>query len=172
MSLPTDSVGHTFEGLYQDWWETVRSTAMTILGADDAAQDVAQRVFLRLWHSGAWRRIDCPREFFRRAAVNGAVSAGRRTRRRYELLRELARLPASFGLSPENELLRKEQFEALERLIETLPPRCGLVCSLVFLGELTHLEAARVLGITPKAVEKQVARARRLLGNAGGVDAS
>lgn len=48
-------------------------------------------------------------------------------------------------------------------MIEALPARCAMVSRLVFLDELTHAEAARALDISPKAVEKQVARARRRL---------
>jgi DNA-directed RNA polymerase specialized sigma24 family protein len=41
-----------------------------------------------------------------------------------------------------------------------LPPRCGLVLALTHLQALTHSEAAERLGISEKAVEKQVRRGR------------
>jgi RNA polymerase sigma factor (sigma-70 family) len=56
----------------------------------------------------------------------------------------------------------------LERMIERLPRRCAVVCRLVYLEELTHSEAARALGMSVKAVEKQVARARRRLRSLAG----
>ena len=49
------------------------------------------------------------------------------------------------------------------RRILRLPPRCRATCALVFLGGLTQREAAGRLGVSEKAVQKQVARGRRYL---------
>jgi RNA polymerase sigma factor (sigma-70 family) len=163
MSLPNDGSPHIFDQLYQSWWEQVRRTARAVLGSDDAAQDVAQRVFMRVWRSGAWKTMERPNEFFYRAAVNEALSAQRRQLRKHELNRQLARADLPMAPSPEHRLIRRERRARLENMIEKFPPRCAMVCRLVFLDELTHAEAARALGISSKAVEKQVARARRHL---------
>jgi DNA-directed RNA polymerase specialized sigma24 family protein len=48
MSLTSDGSPHNFDQLYQDWG-LVGSTARAVLGSDDAAQDIAQRVFMRVW---------------------------------------------------------------------------------------------------------------------------
>lgn len=49
------------------------------------------------------------------------------------------------------------------RLLAPLPPRCHLVCALVILEGLSHREVAERIGVTVSAVEKQIARGRRLL---------
>jgi len=53
---------------------------------------------------------------------------------------------------------KQEFLECLEDRISALPPRCGLVMALTHLQGLTHSEAAERLGISEKAVEKQVRR--------------
>lgn len=53
---------------------------------------------------------------------------------------------------------RVERRRQVARLVASLPPQCGLVCALVFLEGLSHREVAQQLGISIKAVEKQVAR--------------
>jgi hypothetical protein len=48
----------------------------------------------------------------------------------------------------------------MKLFLGALPPRCGLVMALTHLQGLTHSEAAERLGISEKAVEKQVRRGR------------
>lgn len=58
---------------------------------------------------------------------------------------------------------RAERRREAARLVASLPPRCGLVCALVFLEGFSHREVAQQLGISMNAVEKQVARGRAWL---------
>ncbi len=168
MIVPHDGDVDLFEQFYRDWWEKVRSTARTLLGSDDEAQNAAQRVFARVWRTGAWRTIERPGDFFHRAAVNEALSIQRRQTRADKFSRQLARVDPLVPESPDAPLIRHERRAILEQMIERLPHRCGIICRLVYLHELTHSEAARALGISVGAVEKQVARARRSLRSLAG----
>jgi RNA polymerase sigma-70 factor (ECF subfamily) len=164
-----------FTGMYRRWWDVVFEAAEGVLHSEADAHDAAQRVFARLWANGGWRRIEDPEGFFRRAGRNAALTVVRRRRRRRTvhlapgLLDEL-RSPRS---SPEETLLRSEQRDLALRIVGLLPPRCGLVCALVYLEGHSHGEVAERLGISPRAVEKQVARGRRHLreiAESGGID--
>lgn len=50
----------------------------------------------------------------------------------------------------------KNEILALERAVNTLPPQCMMVFKLVREDGLSYHEAARLLNISPKAVEKQM----------------
>jgi RNA polymerase sigma-70 factor (ECF subfamily) len=155
----------------------VFEAAEGVLHSEEDARDAAQRVFARLWVSGEWRRIEDPERFFRRAGRNAALTDVRRWRRRRTV--HLAPGPVdalrSPRLSPEESLLRSERRDLALRIVGLLPPRCRLVCALVYLEGHTHAEVAERLGISPRAVEKQVARGRqrlRKLAESGGIDVS
>lgn len=155
-----------FTRLYRKWFHVAYGAALDVLRSPTDAEDVAQSLFTRLWHTGAWRTIAHPRQFFRESGRREAVS----------LLRHWHALPWTVPLDavsltrlksvlplPDDRLERAERRALAVGLIKRLPPRCQAVCALVFLGGFTHQDAAHALGITPKAVEKQVARAHRLL---------
>ena len=152
-----------FTELYRRWWPRVGEEARRLVRSEDEARGVAQQVFTRLWESGDWRGIEDPERFFVRAARNEALSRLRRRRRRRTLaltdgMVAVLRHP---GESPEKALMRSERRDVCFRIIGLLPPRCRLVCALVYLEGMTHREVADELGISIGAVEKQVARGRR-----------
>jgi RNA polymerase sigma-70 factor (ECF subfamily) len=154
-----------FSAVYRRWWDVVFEAAEGVLHSEEDARDAAQRVFARLWVSGDWRGIEDPERFFRRAGRNAALTVVRRWRRRrtVHLAPGLVDALRSPRLSPEETLLRSERRDLALCIIGLLPPRCRLVCALVYLEGHTHAEAAERLGISPRAVEKQVARGRRHL---------
>lgn len=166
-----------FAAMYRTWWHVVWEAAVGVLQSETDARDAAQQVFVRLWESGEWRRIDDPGRFFSRAGRNEALTMLRRRRRRQGFLLTRARW---YDLrrrtpSPDEMLLRSERRERLLQLIGLLPPRCRLVCALKLVDGLTHREIADKLGISMRAVGKQVARARRhftTMAESGELDAS
>jgi RNA polymerase sigma factor (sigma-70 family) len=51
----------------------------------------------------------------------------------------------------------------LVQALSRLPARCQLICSLVFVDGFSHAEVAAELRISKKAVQKQLARGRKVL---------
>lgn len=154
-----------FTELYRRWWPRVREEAHRLLGAEEEAGGVAQQVFTRLWESGDWRGIENPEPFFIRAARNEALTRLRRRRRRraLPLTDAMVAVLRHAADSPEEALIRSERRDVCHQIIGLLPPRCRLVCALVYAEGMTHREAADELGISMGAVEKQAARGRRLI---------
>ena len=136
--------------MYRTGRHVVHGAADDVLQSDADARDAVQQVFTRLWESGDWRRIDDPERFFSRAGHNEALTILRRRRRRRGILR--ANTPSD-GLrsripSPEDALLRSERRDQILQLMELLPQRCRLVCTLSFVDGLTQREIADKLGIS------------------------
>ena len=152
-----------FDNFYRTWWVVVYDGAYKVLLSGPDAEDIAQTVFLRLWRKGSWRSIDHPWRYFREAGRREALSALRSRRNRAPVLPlngPLFGALHSLTPLPDADLMRAERRRLAARLIAHLPPRCRLVCALVFLEGLPHREVAERLDITVKAVEKNVARGR------------
>jgi len=66
-------------------------------------------------------------------------------------------------ISPERRLISREDLWRLAQAFGSLPAKCRDVMWLIKVEQLTHKEIAARLGLTPKAVERRIARGVRLL---------
>lgn len=127
-----------------------------------AAEDLAQDAMLRAWtHAG---RFDPTKARFRtwlyRIIVNLCIDHQRRHRP--------DRLPDGFdapdpATGAEDMLAQAQRHAALAAALTALPPRQRAAMTLVYDEGLSGVETAHVLGLTAKAVERMLARARIFL---------
>jgi len=153
-----------FVELYSRGWAVAWDAARALLPCDAAADDAAQQVFLGLWDQGpdAWRE-DLPRRYFERAGRNQAQKWLERRSRSVPLPDPGSRLWVAADRRPDQLVVSAERAQLVREALETLPDRCRSVMRLVLDERLTNREIADRLGVGVKAVEKQKARARRLL---------
>jgi RNA polymerase sigma factor (sigma-70 family) len=139
-------------------------------GEADEAYDVLQESFLAAW--GALRRYDQTRSFstwLRRIALNKCRDWSRRRSVRRWLTRNegldswTGQNLAADDPSPETALSDQERVSQLDRAIAALPGGLKEPLILTALEGLSQEEAGRLLGLTAKAIELRVYRARRAL---------
>lgn len=164
-STPPDDL-QRFTSLCRAWWGIVRDSAGDVLRSEHAGEDAAQRVFMKLWKGGGWRDVHKAAAFFHEAGRREGLKMAYNCRRRRALLVDrgapLEWLSHSTA-SPDRAVIRAEWQTRVRHLVRELPPRCSLMCALTWLEGLSHQEVADRLGVSVKAVEKQVARGRRHL---------
>ena len=150
---------HRFRLLYEAYYRPVRAYAVRRLGPAEDAADVVADVF-----TTAWRRIDqippAPEDRLWLYGVARRVLAGRHrsARRRQNLA---ARLRADHGL-PASDLpgARDTTRDLVLDALDRLPPAEREALQLVLWEELSHAEAAQVLGCSANAVAIRVHRAK------------
>jgi RNA polymerase sigma factor (sigma-70 family) len=147
-----------FTALCQEWWAAVVQDALAVLGDRDAAEDVAQIVFTRLWVSGRWRQIEHASTYFTRAAGHEA----HRLRARWRRLGECFETPDP-KVNPLTTAWRGEVRQAFTPALASLPPRCRRVMNLSLCHGWTRREIADHLEISVNGVEKQRTRGLKLL---------
>jgi RNA polymerase sigma-70 factor (ECF subfamily) len=138
------------------------------LGVDrTAAQDIAQEVFLALFHHV---RLGRPRDNLRgwifKVAHNLALKHRHRQRREADFIPEieLAALVIDRSLDPEERLAEEQHQRRLQAVLRALPERDRHCLSLRAEG-LKYREIANVLGISLGAVAKAVSRSLTRLAN-------
>jgi RNA polymerase sigma-70 factor, ECF subfamily len=145
--------------LLERYWSPLIAYVARMSGTPDTAEDIAQRTFHRLWERRAtWRSTGSVRGLLYRIAHNLAVSEHRseRARTRADVVGgEAAPEPATPLELLENEELR----EALDRAIQSLPPRRREVFVLRCVHDLSYKEIARVMRISPQTVANQLSHA-------------
>ena len=137
-----------FENFYRQRYPWAVRLAHMVLGRHDMAHDIAQDVFVAV--ARHWDSVDAPVPYTRRAIVNAAVRAKRRTRRERELA--VGERPE---VVPPPELV--EPLQALDRL----SPRRRAVLVMRFYEDLPDEDIAAALGCTRSTVRSLAHRALR-----------
>jgi RNA polymerase sigma-70 factor (ECF subfamily) len=149
-----------FAGLVKEHQSMVFSVAYHFLHDRQAAEEVAQEVFLSLHrrlrdlqsagHAGFW---------LRKVAVQRAIDESRRRKRRPVVALESVAEPASRGASPGDPLLRA----ALRRLVASLPETPRMVMILRYQEDLDPSEIAALLRMPVSTVKSHLQRSLALL---------
>jgi len=163
MPEPEDNA-RRFDGLYRATLVPLRRYLARLLGNSSEAQDVAHDAYLRVYPKVNDRSARVPEAVLFTTARRLAINRLRR--------REIAPVvPAAGGLefaaSPEpgvaQQVMARQELEQLEEAIAQLPAGCRQVLLLRKIELLSHQEIADRLGLALSTVEKQHARALRLL---------
>ncbi|HEY8491443.1 MAG TPA: sigma-70 family RNA polymerase sigma factor [Dehalococcoidia bacterium] len=141
-----------FEALYDRHAALVYSVAYRVVGNAQAAEDVTQEVFLRLWRRP--ELFDGSRGRFttwllsvaRNRAVDEVRSAGRRLQREAPPESGPPDLGDASAADPELEAQLALEREAVRAALATLPPEQQEVLVLAYFGGLTQQEIAQRLG--------------------------
>jgi len=143
---------------------TVR-TAMRILGNQADAEDAAQDAFIRVWkHAENWEpeanRGAKFTTWFYRVVTNLCIDYTRK--KRGVALDNIAEQEAEDESGLER-LERADTFQNLKTHMDALPERQRTALTLCFYEEMSNKEAADIMGISIKALESLLVRARRSL---------
>jgi RNA polymerase sigma-70 factor (ECF subfamily) len=142
------------------YWNPLRGYLTRWLGSADAAEDVAQQTFLKLWERrGEWRLEGSLRGLLFRVARNLAISDQRNlaAKRRAHLQFALQRPPPLRGAL--DRLQDHELGAALDAAIAQLPARRREVFVLRCINGLSYREIAAAMQISEQTVANQLNRA-------------
>ncbi|WP_255263667.1 sigma-70 family RNA polymerase sigma factor [Pseudomonas aegrilactucae] len=134
-------------------------------GCIQLAQDVLHDAFIRYLLADRQTRIEQPNAYLRRVAQSVLIDHFRQTGRFCSLDEPEGLAIANDSLgehftpSPEHLLDMRQRLEALQRIIDFLPPRCREVFWLARIEGHKQLDIARILGISLSAVERHLIRA-------------
>ncbi len=148
--------------------------AYRMVGERDAAEDVVQEAFLRLWRqAGRWRAEAPVGAWLFRVTGNLSIDVLRRRRPTAELA------PDAVDAAPgvESRIWERQRARLVWRMVSELPERQRKALILCRLEGMSMAEAGQVLGCSVGAVESLLSRARHRLreqleDEAGGADAA
>jgi len=133
--------------------------AYVVLRNVEDAEDIVQDTFLKLFRTGAWKRIDDERRFLARVAWRLAI--GRIPAR---LSPEADRREiASPESSPERAAIAMESSRTIHRLIDALPEKLRRPLALSSIEEMTTPEIAAVMDLPEGTLRRLLAEARALV---------
>lgn len=133
--------------------------AYYILKDSDAAEDVCQDVFLKLWDKRAeWHQIESMEGYLVQMARNRALNIIESTKREEELVIALETDTISLSLQ-DIDYQDNTIHEKIALAVSQLAPQTRLIFSLSRFEGLTNDEIATHLGISKRTVETQISSA-------------
>ena len=153
-----------FADLYRATIAPLRRYLTRLLGNTSEAQDIAHDAYLRVYPKAGDPSVRQPEALLFVAARRLAIN---RLKRRS--ISPIARSAADYATEASSapgvaqEVMARQELALLERAIAELPVGCRTVLLLHKVELLSHREIAARLGIAISTVEKQHARALRLL---------
>jgi RNA polymerase sigma factor (sigma-70 family) len=155
---------HDFAGLYRATVEPLRRYLTRLLGSPTEAQDIAHDAYLRVYPTVEKHEAVKPEALLYTTARRLAFNRLKRRR-----IAPFVSQPPEPEITPSRtpgvveQVMARQEWHRLEQAIAQLPEGCRTVLILRKIDLLSHQEIADRLGIAVSTVEKQHARALRLL---------
>ncbi|MEO6568844.1 MAG: RNA polymerase sigma factor [Opitutaceae bacterium] len=153
-----------FGALYQATLAPLQRYLKRLLGNTTEAEDVAHDAYVRVYPIAKQQSVERPEALLyvtaRRLAINRLKRRGISPFSKESLNFDTA---ASTAPGVEEQVMARQEWRLLEQAIADLPEGCRAVLLLRKIELLSHREIASRLGIAVSTVEKQHARALRLL---------
>ncbi len=151
--------------LYDRHKQLVFRTSLVITGDQEAASDLCQDVFLRLYRFA--NRIDEQRPiepWLYRMTANLAYTWIKKSRRWFKPLEDLAEwLAGPLGNSTYEEVEHKDDWEQVQQAVACLPAAQRVVVVLFYLNDLSLQEISSILEIPVGTVKSRLHYGRRAL---------
>jgi RNA polymerase sigma-70 factor, ECF subfamily len=129
-----------------------------VLRSREDAEDAVQEVFLKLYRTGAWKRMEDEKAFLARTVWREAID--RLPKREQETLAAQHDDLASHADSPEASAMQSNQRALLRSLIDNLDEDLRQPLILSALDELNSRQIAHIMGIPEGTVRTRLQRAR------------
>lgn len=156
---------HAFAALIRAYERMALSVAFGILQDADAAGDVAQLAFIRVWQHLAELRDHSRFGGWLCGIVRNLAIDARRARRPAEPLRPAQPMVLAdrFVHDPAEEACRNDRFSRIAAAISLLDESSRMAIVLRYYEGLPSARIAQLLQISPEAVDMRLSRARRRL---------
>ena len=151
-----------FDEIYRRNWSAMYLAAFNVLQDEDACMDVIQDVFVWIWNKRGSLEIRSLKSYLISAVKYKVTNVIRRLKLRQSFLDQIETVEPSFD-NASSELELKELRVVLQQFTDELPDRCREVFDLSRNEHLSNREISQKMGISEKAVERQMTIALKRL---------
>jgi len=153
-----------FEAMFRTHYDALCRYVATYLGSRDAAEDVVQGVFARIWEDRAHWVVSDLRHYLYTAVRRRAMSQFRHAAVRRRAVPRLAlEGGVAAALPPDADFEAEELRQRLERALTALPPRTRAAFVLSRHEGLSYAEVASRMAISQKTIGVHISRALTVL---------
>lgn len=154
-----------YKQLFMEMHEGLIDFARSILNSSEDAEEVVSDFFIVIWQRRALlKEVENPKLYFFAGVKNTAlnkIKSRKRIKPQYNQDAEWQTSLKSVFFNPEELMLSAEIVKKVMQAINELPPKCKIIFKLVKEDGLKYAEVAKLLDISVKTVEAQMAIAIR-----------
>lgn len=154
-----------YKQLFMEMHEGLIDFARSILNSSEDAEEVVSDFFIVIWQRRALlKEVENPKLYFFAGVKNTALNKIKSRKRIKPLHNQDATWQTSLKsvfFNPEELMLSAEIVKKVMQAINELPPKCKIIFKLVKEDGLKYAEVAKLLDISIKTVEAQMAIAIR-----------
>jgi len=164
----------SFTDFFNHYYNRLTQFAVTIIKSELLSEEIVLDIFLKLWeHSKTLNTIDNIETYLYISVRNRAISALKEEQKfHFDLLKDAHVTLAEYKMSAENVLIEQEMFGALHEAVNQLPSKCKIIFKLIREDNLNRNEVARILNISVKTVDNQIAIAIEKIAKKFNIDLS
>ncbi len=144
----------TFKELFDQYFKQVKNFIYYKLGDVDAAEDIAQECFVKVWENRQKVKPESAKSYLYTIANNLTINQLKRQKVIYKFLSRKSRL--EHNENPQFQMEMDEFDRHLQNAIASLSEKQRMVFLMNRIDNLTYAEIADQLGISVKAVEKRM----------------
>ena len=154
---------HAFEAIYRQYFIRLFRFCYAIVHEKGPAEEIVNDVFLSIWKKrDGLPAIDNFEVYLYISAKNHCLNHLRRRNTRPSIdINDLSDEALRFQPDPESLLIGAETLKKVVAAIDRLPPKCRLIFKLIKEDGLKYKDVARLLDLSIKTVEAQLAIAVR-----------
>lgn len=142
-----------FEAIYHSHFNAMCNLANRIVKDRDAAKDIVQELFVKLWRSpDDLSLILNAKAYLYKATANAAINYLAKARRTVSI----EQVKASPAVNPDETISLKALEKKIIEVLDDLPPKCRAIFMLSRFEGMRYREIADHLGISVKTVENQM----------------
>jgi|GEM_PF-24402 len=153
-----------FRNLFGEYAKRIFVFAKGYLKSNEEAEEVVQEVFIKIWNVRASINTDLSfKAYLFKITYNHIRELFLKKNRENSYKHELLDLAVDFDNRTEEKIDYRSLLELVEKLIDKLPPRQKEIIILKKQHGLPVKEIAKLLGISPRTVEKHLSEALKYL---------
>lgn len=166
LSLIANKNPDAFHELYKRYWDRVFAVCLNRVGDQTLAEDLVQDIFLSIWlHKDLEKVLNIEAYLFQAVKFSVIKNFHKASRESTLDPSQIGLLDGMLDMSMEDVIHSKILQELIFQEVERLPERTKLIFIYSRLENLSSLEIAERLDISPRTVENQISNALRFLRN-------
>jgi RNA polymerase sigma-70 factor, ECF subfamily len=152
------------ETLFRQYYTLLCRTAVRFTKDPDAAEDLVQEVFCKIWQNRETLEISSSfKAYLVRSVTNQALNYLDK-QKRLVLSEDTSAFEVTFSANTTMHIMEGKEMETrIQAALGSLPPQCRIIFEMSRFEELTYKEIADSLALSPKTVENQMGKALRIL---------
>ena len=152
-----------FTALYKQYWKQVYNFSRLYLTSADAAEEVVQEVFIKIWETREFLREDDHFKGLLFIITRNLILNRHRKNVNEDFYKVTVLAALEEPYDVEEEIDAHNLQEYIDRLIDELPPRRREIFNLSRKEQKSYKEIAILLNISEKTVENQISEALKYL---------